>query len=342
MGTQKGGKELVFSGRKMNLGLGLALIWGIVSLTPALAAVQQSRVHRVAVFLVGSPDYPTLKGLLDGLSEAGYIEGRNLILEMAIKKSYEELRPMAQGLRGKRPDVIVAFGETTTALVKEAMPGVPIVFVHAIDPVGSGFIKSLAHPQTNLTGLMSYPGFELQVKRLDLFKQLVPKLRRVAALYNALGGLHHTKSLEVLRQAAPALGLALVEKPVKSAAEAERAVAALSRTTTDGVFVVCSFLFNAPFPRMATLARERRLPLMGCTTAQVAEQGALWTYAPDIYRMGHQGAWYVDQILKGAKPQDLPVETPTKLDLAINRKTAQEIGLALPPELLILADKVFH
>ena len=301
-----------------------------------------SKVHHIGILLVGKPDYPTLRGFLAGLNEAGYEVGKNLVLDLGVKGSYDEIRALAKAYHEKKVDLVVAFGETTTAIAMKAMLETPIVFIHAIDPIGMGFVKSLARPGTNLTGLMSYSGFEMQAKRLEIFKEIVPNLRRVAVLYNALGARHHTANLTAVRAAASKLGLALVEKPAKSAAEAEQAVSSVSRNSADGLFIICSFLFDPAFKKIAVAARQKRLPLPGCTTSQVSEEGGLWVYAPDIYQMGHRGAYYVDRILNGAKPADLPVERPMKFELVINLKTAKGLGLTIPQSVLFHADEVIE
>ena len=187
--------------------------------------------------------------------------------------------------------------------------------------------------------MSSFAGPELFGKRLDLFKEAVPSLRRIALLYNARGeNPAHATSLEVVRNTAPKLGLKLVEKPIKSADQAVESLLAISKQTTDGIFIIGSGLFVEPCKRITTIATQKRLPLTGCGAA--AEEGALLSYEPDGYRVGHRGASYVDRILKGTKPQDLPVEAPTKFELAINLKTAKQIGLTIPPNVLARADRV--
>jgi putative ABC transport system substrate-binding protein len=317
----------------------------LILMTPlvsgAVAVQKQSRVYRVGILFVGSADYPALKGLREGLEEAGYLEGKNLILDMSLKKSYDELRPIARAYEEQKIDVIVAVGDTTTAIAREATQDIPIVFIHGVDPLR--FVKSLARPGTNITGLTSYPDFELQAKRLEVFKDLVPTLRRVVVLYNArVDAPHHTKNLQAVQKAASRLEFKLAAKPIKTVAEVEQVLSLVSKQTTDGIFIICSGLFRVPFKKIATIARQRRLPINGCDLTQVAEQGGLWMYAPDGYLLGYRAAWYVNQILRGAKPQDLPVETPAKFELVINLKTAKEIGINIPPEILILADKVFQ
>ena len=302
----------------------------------------QSKVPRIGILLVGTPEYPTLKGFLAGLKEAGYVEGKNIFLDLGAKGSYDEIRAVAKDYHKKKIDIVVAFGETTTAIAKKEIPATPIVFIHAIDPIRMGFVKSLARPGTSLTGLMSYSGIEMQAKRLEMFKEMVPSLRRVGVLYNALGAPHHAANLTAVREAASKLGLGVVERPAKSAAEAEQALSSVSRDNADGIFIICSFLFDPAFKNLAAAAAQKRLPLSGCTTSQVSDEGGLWVYAPGIYQMGHRAAYYVDRILDGTRPGDLPVERPMKFELVINLKTAKGLGLTIPQSVLLLADKVIE
>ncbi len=307
-----------------------------------LAEAQQGKVYRVGLlFIGGRPDTPALKGLRDGLKEAGYIEGKNLALDMPQNKTSDELPPIAKVYREKKVDVVVTIGSTATGIAKEANHEIPIVFLIPADPVRSGFVKSLPQPETNLTGLTAYPDSELQGKRLEVFKQVVPTLRRVIVIYNARAEApHHAQGFGVVQKVAPSLGLKLGEKPIKSAAELEPAFSSVSKETTDGIFMIYSSLFRGSLKKIANIAGQKRLPLMACFAEGVAEQGSLVEYSTDLYRIGHRGAWYVDRILKGTKPQDLPVETPSKFELVINLKTAKQIGLSIPPEVLARADKV--
>lgn len=174
-------------------------------------------------------------------------------------------------------------------------------------------------------------------KRVELFKEAVPNLRRVTLLYNARGeNPSQTLILEVVRSTAPNLGLTTAEKPIKSASEAVETVLAISKDNTDGIYIVGSGLFTEPCRKIATIAIQKRLPLSGCG----AEQGGLLSYQTDEYQIGHRGAWYVDRVLRGSRPQDLPVEQPTKFELIINLKTAKQIGLVIPPNVLARADRV--
>ena len=256
-------------------------------------------------------------------------------------ETIDEFRPIAKPYIEKKFDVIVAMGATAPLIAKELTREIPIVFVGASDPIASGLVKSVARPEANVTGIARATDVEMQGKRLEVFKEAVPTLQRVAVLYNARGeNPGHAKSFALVQKVAPTLGLKLIEKPVKSAADIERVLASVSKDTTDGIFVICSSLFRDPIKKMAAVAMQKRLALAGCRLPDVTEQGILLSYGADSYRIGHRGAWYVDRILKGTKPQDLPVEAPTYFELVINLKTAKQIGVTIPPNVLARADKV--
>lgn len=318
----------------------------LLALTLALvdhAAALQTKVYRVGVLFIGAPLTPELNGLRQGLGAAGYIEGKNLFLEISSTKTYEELRPAAKAYVDKKTDVIVTFGSTATNVAKKTTREVPIVFLYGQDPVQQGFVKSMAHPGTNLTGLTLAPDFELQGKRLELFKEAVPALKRVAVLYNGRADArHHAMSFATVRKVAPSLGLKLVEMPVKSTAELEPSLASVNRASADGIFTICASMFRGFLGKMADVAIAKKLPLMTCFAEGVAEDGGLLDYQTHRGRIAQRGAWYVDRILKGAKPADLPVETPMYFELVINLKTAKQIGLTIPPNVLARADRVIR
>ena len=323
------------------------LIWLLTTcflVTVSIAEAQPTKIHRVGI--LGPPgnleERLPIKGLRDGLKEAGYVEGRNLLLNMLNVRTYDELRAIVKGYVEKRSDVIVTHGSTATGIAKAATKDIPIVFIWDIpDPVQSGLVKSAGHPQTNMTGLSSFAGPNIFGKRLELIKEVVPSLRRITLLYNARGeSPDHAMSLEVVRNTAPKLGLKLAEKPVKSGDQAVESLLSISKQTTDGIFIIGSGLFAEPCEKLAAIAMQKKLPLTGCIGT--AEEGVLSTYEADGYRDGHRGAWYVDRILKGVKPQDLPVEAPTKFELIINLKTAKKIGLTIPQSVLVRADRVIR
>jgi putative tryptophan/tyrosine transport system substrate-binding protein len=310
-------------------------------------AQQSAKVYRVGVLSIAqsltrlSADSVALKGLREGLKEAGYVEGKNLVLDIPLKKTYAELPSVAERYKAEKVDAIVTVGGTATGIAKEATGAIPIVFLFAGDPVGAGLVKSLARPETNLTGLTSDTDVEFTSKRIEIFKESVPTLQRVILLYNARGeNSAHDMRLALIQKVAPTLGLKLTEKPIKSPDSVEQVVSSVSKDSTDGLFVICSSLFETAFKNMASKTIQKRLALFGCTERHVLEHGALVAYDTDRYRLGHRGAWYVDRILKGTKPADLPVEQPTKFELVINLKTAKQIGITIPQSVLARADKV--
>jgi putative tryptophan/tyrosine transport system substrate-binding protein len=301
------------------------------------AQAQQGKVYHVGVLSIGVN--PLLKGFRDGLKNGGYVEGKNLVLDIPVKQNYDELRPIAKAYVEKKFDVIVGMGGTVTLLAKELTQDIPILFVGG-DPITTGLVKSLARPEANVTGVATLTDFELYGKRLEIFKEAVPTLRRVAVLYNARGeNPVHAKSLALVQKVAPDIRVKLVEMPIKSTVDLDRLLSSVSKDTADGLFTICTTLFRDPFKKIATVAIQKKLALMGCNTNQT-EGGALLSYDADRYRVGVRAAWYADRILKGTKPQDLPVEAPTYFELAINLKTAKQIGLTIPPNVLVRADKV--
>ncbi len=320
------------------------LLWLLATflLITAPIEAQQSRISRVGVLGPGKiEELPPIKGLRDGLRDAGYVEGKNLLLDIPNVKTYDELRPVAKGYVEKQVNVIVPHGGTATGLAKEITKEIPIVFIWGVtDPVRAGLVKSLARPETNITGLTSYVGSEIFGKRLELFKELVPNLRRLAVLYNARGeNPGHLRTAALVRETAPKLGLVIDEKPAKSVDDVDKVLRNLSKETTDGIFIIDSGLFGEPCKKMPMIAIQKRLPFWGCASWVEA---ALVSYEPDGYSVGRRGAWYVDRIFKGTKPGDLPVERPMKFEFVVNLKTAKQIGLTIPPNVLVRADKVIR
>ena len=331
-----------FIGRLLNARL---FVIGFLGALPfalcASAQAQQGKIYRVGVLVVGGAEIAQIKGLRDGLKELGYTQGKNLALEVSDKETYEEYAPIVKRYKENKPDVIVTIGGTATSVVKEIVPEIPTVFYFGSDPVQAGFVKSIARPETNFTGLTTHPDPDFEGKRLEVFHDTVPAMRQVAVLYNARGeNPAHEMNLDVLRKTSPKLGLKLVEKPIKAAADLDAALGSLSKDTTDGIFVLGASIFRNRFTRIAAAALQKKLAVMGTEPSHVTTDGALVFYDSDRYRIGRRLAWYVDRILKGTKPQDLPVEAPTYFELIINLKTAKQIGLTIPPNVLARAEKV--
>jgi putative ABC transport system substrate-binding protein len=314
----------------------------VMMASTAVARVQQPKVSRVLIIMMEKEPvftFPQMQALRDRLGELGYSEGKNLAYDLLREDTYEALRASVKNVQ-KNADVIVPLSDAETAIAKELTDKIPIIFMPSGDPVGAGFIRSLASPGTNLTGL-TYVEPKAIAKQLEVFKEFVPSLTQIVVLIAAIKASPTSdQTLVLLRKVAAQLHINLVEKPVKSLAEAEHAVSVLPKKGTTGVFPICAGLFRG-LKNMASITIQKKLPMFGCSVSQVAEQGVLVSYAPDLHYIGARAAWYVDRILKGARPQELPVETPRKFDLAINLKTADTIGLKIPPEVLQRADKVF-
>jgi putative ABC transport system substrate-binding protein len=305
-----------------------------------LAEAQQTKVYRIGVLAIG--DIPQLKGFRDGLKNVGYIEGQNLVLDISVKQNSDEIRPIAKAYVESKVDVIVGTGSTAPLLAKELTKDIPILFVGASDPIASGLVKSLARPEANVTGVTSRTDFELHGKRLEIFKDGVPSLRRVAVLYNARGeNPVHAQSLALVQKVAPEIRIKLLETPIKNNSDLDGLLSSISKDTAEGLFPICTTLFRPAFKKIVIVAIQKKLSLMGCSSDQ-ADMGALLSYDADRYRLGVRAAWYADRILNGTKPQDLPVEAPTYFELAINLKTAKQIGLTIPPNVLARADKVIR
>jgi putative ABC transport system substrate-binding protein len=272
------------------------------------------------------------------LRERGYIEGQNIATEYryAEGKPDRQSELAAELVRLKVDIIVVAGGDSVIQAAKNATKTIPIVMTGGgSNPVEAGFVESLARPGGNVTGIASFDR-ELSGKRLELLKGAVPKLARVAILYDPTvsGSLREVK--EILPVAARALGLTLKLWEVRAADDFEKVFAALNKQRPDGLYVPSG---SAGMRPIVGLALKSRLPLM-CVNRQFAEAGGLMSYGADQAESYRRVAYYVDRILKGAKPADLPVEQPTKFELVINLKTAKQIGLTIPPEVLARANRL--
>jgi putative ABC transport system substrate-binding protein len=275
------------------------------------------------------------------LHELGYIEGRNIAIEYRYAEGKRDRYPeLAAELVRLKVDIIVVTGaDTVIRAAKNATKTIPIVMVgRGIDPVEAGLVESLARPGGNVTGLTSLTA-ELGGKRLELLKQAAPKVARVAVLYDptAPGPVHQLK--EDLPVAARALGLTIQPWEVRDANGFEKVFAALNKQRPDGLYVPGGSLMAANRKRIAVFALKSRLPSM-YYTREFVEAGGLMSYGADLADSYRRVAYYVDKILKGAKPGDLPVEQPTKFEFVINLQAAKQIGLTIPPNVLVRADRV--
>jgi putative ABC transport system substrate-binding protein len=274
------------------------------------------------------------------LLKRGYIEGQNIATEYQYANGKSDRLPeLATELVRLKVDIIVAAGAGTVKAAKNATKTIPIVMMGTgSDPVEAGLIESLASPGGNVTGITNLTR-QLGGKRLELLREVVPKLARVAVLYNPATRSNVLEVKEVLPAAARALGLTVRSWEVRGTDGFEKVFTALSKERTDGLYVLGSALMDANQKRIIGFALKSRLPSVH-NTREAVTAGALMCYGADQADSHRRVAYYVDKILKGAKPADLPVEQPTKVELAINLQTAKKIGLTIPPDVLARADKV--
>ena len=324
------------------LGPVLAVGLGILAAPLAADAQRPAKVPRIG-YLVLSPlaDPPSAerRAFADGLRELGYVEGQSIIIEYRAANWNRELLPdLAEELVALKVDVIVAIPGAIEA-ARDATKTIPIVVPAIIDPVGSGFVASLARPGGNVTGTGQLTS-ELSGKRLELLKEALPKLSRVGVLWNPAnqGASGQWKGVQ---SSARLLGVTLQSHEVKDPNDFPRALSAISGRRPDALVILISPLTTAYRPIIVEFATKQRLPTVFELKADV-EAGGLMSYSanlPDVFR---RAAHYVDRILKGAKPGELPIEQPTRFELVINMKTAKALGLTIPPSLLVRADQVIE
>ena len=284
---------------------------------------------------------PTVQNAwLDGLRNHGWINGRNLIIEYRYAQSQDRLPALAADLIALSPDLLVAAGPAPAVALKSATASIPIVFVVVFDPVGLGLVQSLSRPGGNITGLATYVPGEFVAKRIEILRELVPSASKIAILVNPGNPMHRLVLAEEVPRTARNLGVALPIVEATTAEELDIAFASAAAQHADAVIVFGDTLTIFQAPRVIALAAEHHLPAI-YLFRQFAN-GGLIVYGPDIHDLYRRAGGYVDKILKGTKPSDLPVEQPTKFELVINMKTAKALGLTVPPSLLVRADEVIE
>ncbi len=305
----------------------------------AMAQAQQAKkVPRIGLLVPGSESAFSIRteAFRQGLRELGYVEGKNIAIEYRwAEGNLDRLPALAAELVLLKVDLIFASGNAARA-AKSATRTIPIVATSA-DPVGTGLVASLARPGGNITGL-SLLSPELSGKRLELLKETVPKLSRVAVLLNPTAA-NSPSDLKETQTAARSLGMQLQLLEARSPDKFDPSFSAMMREHAGALVVTTDLMFLDNRTRIVSLAAKNRLPVMYYDRSFV-EAGGLMSYGADIDDLFRRAATYVDKILKGAKPADLPVEQPTKFELVINLKTAKQIGLTIPPNVLVRADKV--
>jgi len=317
---------------------------GTLLAAPLAAEAQQAgKVHRIGYLTGGlSTDRPHLiEAFRQGLRELGWVEGQNIVIEYRYAEGrFDRLPDLAAELVRLKVDIIVAVATPASAAAKNATGTIPIVGISLGDPVGTGLIASLARPGGNVTGVSYSVGVETIGKGLELLNEIVPNVRQVAILSNP-GNPLHAPAVRDVKVAARSLGVQLQLLEARGPTEFDGAFAAMAKERVGGLLVVADTMFNLHRARLVELAAKSRLPA-AYGTRDAVEAGGLMSYGPSLPDLFRRGATYVDKILKGAKPADLPVEQPTKFELVINLKTAKALGLTIPPSLLGRADEVIE
>jgi len=322
----------------------MTLILSLLVVPLTTDAQQLTKVHRIGRLSLGSPPArpdPSVEAFRQGLHDLGYVEGHNLVLEYRYAEESEaRLRELATELVRLPVDVIVAGSAPAARAAQQATTTIPIVIITLTDPVSAGFVSNLAQPGGNITGV-SGPGAAFIGKQFELLKEALPGITRVAVLMHAAHPMA-SPTVSELERAARALGVQLHLLDVPGANELDTVLATLTGEPADALIVPSMPMFFTQRKRILDVAAQRRLPVMATDRREWAEEGALMFYGVSDTANNRRAAVYVDKILKGAKPGDLPVEQPMQFALVLNLKTAQALGITMPPSLLLLADEVIQ
>ena len=324
--------------RLRTIGLISTLVLGVLAGPLPTEAQQAGKVYRIAYLsgnLAGIPH--RVEAFRQGLRDLGYVEGKNIVIEWRSAKKRDRPAVLAELVRLKVDVIVTAGGGGLVRDAKEASSSIPIVFTQDRDPVASGFVASLARPGGNITGLTNLAS-ELHPKRLEILKEAFPQISRVAILWT-LG--QHKLAMKEVEAVGQALGIQIQSLVVtgRRLISLESAFSAISRERSDGLLVASSPSILASRARIIEFTAKRRLPTIYDSSLFV-DAGGLMSYGADFQHLYRRVATYVEKILKGAKPADLPVEQPRKFDFVINLKTAKQLGLTIPPEVLYRATKV--
>jgi putative ABC transport system substrate-binding protein len=320
-------------------GLILSVVLSMVFVQVPAEADEQSAVPRIGVLVPPLANSPYEAGLREGLRELGYTDGKNISIEWRRSTGTEgELQSIASELVRAKVDVIVVYGTPAARGALRASATIPVVFLSG-DPVASGIATSIARPGGNATGVSGVLT-ELTAKRLELLCQVAPRARRIAYLTNSSNPAAAPQR-EAAQKAARTLGVQLVYLDARNADELTSALGAISRSAASGVLISGDALLHANKPRIAQAVRKARLPSVS-PYKDYHEEGVLMSYGPNLIAVGRKLAVYVDKILKGARPADLPIEEMSTYELVINLRVAKEIGISVPQALLLRADEVIR
>ena len=327
--------------REFIAGLGAAAVWPVTA-----RGQQQGRMRHVGALMSQAAADPVAQvryaAFLQGLQQSGWEVGRNLRLDTRWtpgSDSAQRMRESAAELAALAPEVILATGSAATAPLLQATRSVPILFVHTPDPVGAGFVSSMSRPGGNATGFINFE-YAIGAKWLEVLKEIAPSVTRAAIIRDAAitAGIGMWGAIQAI---APSLGIDVIPVNMHEVREIERAIAAFAQTSNGGMIVTGSGLAITHRDLIITLAAQYKLPAVYFEPAFVVA-GGLASYGADLVEQYRQAAGYVDRILKGEKPADLPVQAPTKYELVINLKTAKALGIEVPPTLLARATEVIE
>src|SRR5918996_139372 len=315
----------------------------LITVLPAQAQ-QPTKIPRVGVLFIGGRDQPHLEAFKQGLREHGYTEGKNIVLDYRYAEGdVDRLPSLAAELVQLNVDVIVTTSGNSARAARQATRAIPIVLTTGADPVKTGLAESLAKPGGNVTGL-SIIEEDLSGKRVEILKETFPKMTRVAYLWNPVAVAYSASgnlSYDQVEKATKAVGVQLLSYKASSLAEIKKAFADMPKVRPHALVVLQSPLMTLNSKRIVELALGQHLPGM-YPSNQFAQEGGLMAYGPVIADLYRRAATYVDKILKGTKPAELPIEQPTKFELVINLKAAKQIGVTIPPNVLAQADKVIR
>jgi len=317
-------------------------LWLLIALLAAEAHAQQpGKVHQIGYLISGSPAAwaNRVDALRMGLRDLGYIEGKNITIVFRAAETPDRLPEVAADLVRLKVDIIFATSSTEVQAARRATRTIPIVFATHADPVGLGHVANLARPGGNVTGL-SMLLTELATKELEIMKRALPQTTRIGVLVTSTAP-SHVPALHAVEAAASKLGVQVLPVLVRTAEDLEGAFARMARERLDGVLAVASPLTRSQRALLADLSLKHRLPAMFGTRDNV-EAGGLMSYAPDLVDLTRRAATYIDRILKGAKPAELPVEQASKYEFVVNLKTAKMLGITIPRSVLLQADQIIE
>ena len=319
----------------------ISLIGGTAAAWPVAARAQQSAMRVIGILSPETPASPFVEALRVGLQELGYVDGRNIRYEYRwAEGNFERLPELAVELVGLNVDVMVAFFTAASLAARKATATIPIVMAIVSDPIDAGLIASLAHPGGNVTGTAGVTAI-LYAKQLELLKEIMPDAKRFAVLSNPANVVFQTQRIKEIKAAARSLGVELQLLEARTAKEFEAAFAAIDKEKTRALLILGDSLFNISVKELAMLSVKSHLAAL-YANRPFADAGGLIAYGPDNYEISKRTAVYVDKILKGAKPADLPVEQPTKFTFVLNLKTAKALDIKISDNVLSLADEVIE